>query len=93
MSAIASQTIYMHGRERNFTEEEYFALGGEMWEAKERGDMETYERLSDLLPVNPDVAKAFKDVYGKEYLLAMGLDLTEANLRFGEGWLDAPNEW
>ncbi len=92
MSAIASDAIYRHGKDRNFTKQEYFALNSEMWAAKEKGDMETYERLSDLLPVNPDVAKAFKEVYGKEYLLDTGLDLTEANLRFGEGWLDAPNE-
>ncbi len=92
MSATASQTIYRHGKDRNFTEEEYFALSDEMCAAEERGDVETYERLSALLPANPDVAKAFKEVYGKEYLLAMGLDLTEANLQFGEGWLDAPNE-
>ncbi len=92
MSATASQEIYRHGKDRNFTEEEYHSLYQEMWTAKERGDMETYERLSDLLPVNPDVAKAFKEVYGKEYLLAMGLDLTEASFKFGEGWLDAPND-
>lgn len=93
MSTDGARVVYRHGRERDFTEEEYYALSDEIRAAKERGDMETYDRLFDILPVNPDVVMAFKKVYGKEYVLNMNLDLTEANLRFGEGWLDAPNEW
>ena len=92
MSAITTEAIYMHGKERNFTAEEYFALSDEMWAAKRRGDMETFRRIEDMLPAEPKVAKAFKEVYGKEYLLALGFDLTEANYRYGEGWLDEPNE-
>ncbi len=92
MSAIEEPVIFRHGKDRNFTKEEYFALDDEMWAAKRRGDEETYERIARILPANPDVVKAFKEVYGKEYILSMGLDLTEANLRFGEGWLDAPDE-
>lgn len=92
MSAIAENAVYMHGRKRNFTEEEYFALDDEMWEAEKRGDRETCQRIANILPANPDVAKAFKEVYGKDYVISLGLDLTEANLRFGEGWLDAPDE-
>lgn len=93
MSAALEQAVYMHGKERNFTKEEYYALSDEIWAAEKRGDAETCERLFDTLPTNPDVAKAFKEVFGKEYVLSLGLDLTEANLRFGEDWLDAPNEW
>lgn len=93
MSVSAAQKIYMHGKDRDFTEEEYDALSDEMWAAREKGDMETYRRLGCMLPAHPDAAKIFKEVYGKEYVLALGLDLTEANLRFGEGWLDEPNEW
>ncbi len=61
MSVIASETIYRHGKDRNFTEKEYFALSDEMWAAERSGDEETYERLSAMLPANPDVAKAFKE--------------------------------
>lgn len=90
MSVVTSKAIYRHGKEQDFTEDEYFALSDEMWAAKNSGDMETYERLSAKLPANPDVAKAFKNVLGKEILLSLGLDLTEANMRYGEGWLDEP---
>ncbi len=88
MSAIATDTIYRHGKDRNFTKEEYLSLSEELFEAIQKGDNETGKRLNAILPVNPEVAKIFKDVYGKEYLLALGVDLTEANLRYGEGWLD-----
>lgn len=93
MSTDTERVIYRHGKDRDFTKEEFFALSDEMWEAKRRGDMETYDRIDEILPANPKIAKIFKEVYGKEYLLAMGLDLTEANMRYGEGWLDEPNEW
>lgn len=92
MSVSTAKEIYMHSKDRGFTEEEYDALSDEMMEAREKGDMEEYERLGKMLPTNPDVAMIFKEVYGKEHLLALGLDLTEANLRFGEGWLDEPNK-
>ncbi len=92
MTAVAEQEIFRHGRDRNFTEKEFFALSEEMFAARDRGDMETYERLGNFLPVNPVAAKIFKNVYGKEFLLDMGVDLTEADLVYGEGWLDEPNE-
>ena len=89
MSVGTIDDIFIHGKERDFTEDEYFALSDEMWAADERGDIETYNRIDSILPANPAVAKIFKDVYGKEYLVSLGLDLTEANMCYGEGWLEA----
>jgi hypothetical protein len=57
-----------------------------------RGDDAEFERLCGIIPADPDIAMAFKEVYGKEYLLELGLDLTEADLKFGDGWLDGSNE-
>ncbi len=91
MTATATKEIFRHGRERNFTKEEFFALSDEMFAARDRGDMDTYERLGRLLPINPEVAKIFKDVYGKDFLLDAGVDLTEADLLYGEGWIDEPS--
>lgn len=92
MSVNVANEIYIHGKDRNFTEEEYRALSNEMWAADESGDVETYNRIDRILPADPEMARIFKEVYGKEYLLSLGLDLTEANLCYGEGWLDEPNE-
>lgn len=94
MTAMVAETreIYRHGRDRDFTEKEFFALSDEMFEARRSGDMETYERIGRFLPLNPVAAKIFKEVYGKEFMLDAGFDLTEATLLYGEGWLDEPNE-
>lgn len=92
MSATAERNIYCNGRDRDFTREEYFSLLKKQGDAFDRGDMAEFERISDALPIAPAVAKAFKDVYGKEYLLNLELDLTEADEEFGKGWLDASDE-
>ncbi len=92
MTAEKERVIFRHGRDRDFTEDEYFALLDEGERAKDRGDMKEYERIRALMPANPEVMKAFKEVYGKEFVLSCGLDLTEANLKFGKGWLDEPDE-
>lgn len=92
MSVSAPSSIYRHGKNRDFTKEEYFALSDEMFEAIQKRDNEAIRRIGCMLPANPFVAKVFKEVYGKEHLLKLGVDLTEANLCYGEGWLDEPNE-
>ena len=40
------------------------------------------------LPLAPGLAEIAKDMYGKEYLIENGYDLSEANAEFGDGWLD-----
>ncbi len=92
MSAVTERIIYSHGRDRDFTKEEYFSLLKKQGEAFDKGDMAEFERIGDVLPIAPEVAKAFKEIYGKEWLLGLDLDLTDANQQFGEGWLDAPDE-
>ncbi len=91
MTAEKERVIFRHGRDRDFTREEFIALCDARDAARARGDIGEYERIRLILPANPDVVKAFCDVYGKEFVLSSGLDLTEANLRFGEGWLDEPD--
>jgi hypothetical protein len=57
-------------------------------EAGKRGDKEEEARLLMEIPLAPDVALAAFKLYGKDYLLTTGFDLSAANERFGEGWLD-----
>jgi hypothetical protein len=57
-------------------------------DANERGDHEEEIRLIRLLPLPAHLAKAAKEMYGKEYLIERGYDLSEANEAFGHGWLD-----
>lgn len=92
MTATATKEVYRRGKDRDFTLKEVVALCDEMSEAMERNDRKTLKRLSAMFPVDPGIAKIFKEVYGKEFLLDLGYDLTEANMLYGEGWLDEPND-
>ena len=79
----------MRGKDRDFTSEEYFELGDRLQAADERGDEEEFVRLAKMYPVSPTAARAFAKVYGKDFVEYCGFDLTEANIKYGEGWLDA----
>jgi hypothetical protein len=57
-------------------------------EATGRGDEKEAARLSRMLPLAPHLAKAVKDMYGKDYLLSLGYDLSEADAEYGAGWID-----
>jgi hypothetical protein len=57
-------------------------------EATGRKDYAEAARLSRLFPLAPHLAKAVKDMYGKDYLLSLGYDLSEADAEYGAGWID-----
>jgi hypothetical protein len=56
--------------------------------ASQRGDTKEAARISRLLPLPPYLAKALKDMYGKEYLLGLGYELAEAEAEYGPDWID-----
>ena len=88
MSAVDEMDqIFLHGKDRNWTLREYLNLKRQWREAIERGDENADEMLC-VIPVDPDLAMSRKILRGKDAVLASGWDLTEANLKFGEGWLD-----
>ncbi len=87
-TAEKERVVYARGRDRDFTEEEYEQLSDKIDAAEERGDFEEFDRLMKILPIEPRVLKAFAVGYGKDFIIESGYDLTEANLEFGEGWLD-----
>lgn len=59
-----------------------------IYEANLAGDEAEAGRLMRKLPLAPGLAEIAKDMYGKEYLVENGYDLSEANAEFGDGWLD-----
>jgi hypothetical protein len=88
-TAVQSERkVFMHGAERDFTAEEFSDLARRASEAYGRKDWDEFDQLAKTIPFHPLVAKAIKNVYGKEELLSGDYDLTEANLVLGEGWLD-----
>lgn len=56
--------------------------------AAEAGNDEEEYRLMMMLPLAPHLAMAAKEVYGVEYVKTSGFDLSEANRKFGDAWLE-----
>ena len=56
--------------------------------AEEIGDEAEADRLIRLIPLPAHLAKAFKESFGKEYVLQSGYDLSEAEAQYGHGWLE-----
>lgn len=83
---------FLHAKDRDITEDEWEELSEQMGQAYRRGDMKEVLRIGSMIPVDANVAMAIKKVYGKNALLHKSIDLTMANLKWGEGWLDEPND-
>ncbi len=88
MPATLEREMYIYGRGRKFTEEEFDALMSELEDAFRRDDDEAIDRLFPQLPIDANVAMAFASTYGKDFIIENKFDITEANMKFGEGWLD-----
>lgn len=56
--------------------------------ARRLGNSEEYMRLIQQIPLAPHLAMVAKEIWGKEYLLQSGFDLTEADARYGKYWLN-----
>jgi hypothetical protein len=78
----------METKMAKWTKEEELKILMDSIAAHERGDFAEETRLSRLLPLAPHLAKVAKELYGKQILIDNGYDLSLANEKFGEGWLD-----
>jgi hypothetical protein len=56
--------------------------------AEDADDEAEAERLMRTLPLAPALARIAKENYGKEFLIEHGYNLSEANVEYGDGWLD-----
>jgi hypothetical protein len=88
MTAVQEQKPYAYGRDHEFTEEEYDALMDEYFAAVDRDDQETAMKLVRKIPVDADTMMAFASTYGRNFILEGGYDITEANMKYGKGWLN-----
>ena len=50
-------------------------------------DMEEVVRLMKLLPMEPELARAAKEVLGADYLRNSGFNLSAAEEEYGKDWL------
>ncbi len=72
---------------RKYTEEERDAMFDAYIEACETGNNAEADRLLQLMPIHPRMAKIVAKVMGREYLQAH-FNITRANEAFGEDWLN-----
>lgn len=73
---------------KKYNHEETMAILRQATAATDRGDKAEFKRLVRLFPLPAYLAKTLKDLYGKEYVLNFGYDLSEAEARYGKDWLD-----
>lgn len=71
-----------------FSDEEAGELIDKYLEARSRGDAKEAARIAKMFPLAPSVARAFKNVYGAEYVKNCGQDLSQTYKAFGDDWLD-----
>lgn len=56
--------------------------------ARERGDINEWMRLSQKLPLDPDLAQAAKELFGAEVFKTLGFNLSAVEEKYGPAWLD-----
>lgn len=80
----------VHDANQILTTEKITRLTDEMLAAFKRGDAEEGVRIGKIIPLHPIMAMAVKNIYGKDFLMEMDLNLTRANKKWGEGWINEP---
>lgn len=84
--AMTSRTETIH----LMTEAEIDALENEALKAYHQGDFERGNEIARKIPLKPELAMclATQAGYGPEALKKSGLNLTEADAKYGSGWLE-----
>jgi hypothetical protein len=73
---------------QTMTLDEKLAIGCKAAELRKAGDYEGYDRLMRTVPMPPYLAKIMKEKMGVDYLINGGWNLSEAEVEFGNNWLN-----
>lgn len=74
---------------KELTREERFDTIKASLEASKRGDhIEAIRIMQDRFSLDPCIALAFKEAFGRDFIVRSGWDLSEAEDRYGTDWLD-----
>jgi len=74
---------------RHLTTEEREDIMEKACDALERDDIEEYNRLCKMLPINPAMANLLKHHVGIDEVIASGMNVIKAVETYGEDWLKA----
>jgi hypothetical protein len=72
---------------RHMTFEEKIQTAYQSVLLRQKGEREEATKLLRSVPLQPEIAKIGKDVYGADFLIEGGYNLLEANEVYGEDWL------
>jgi len=73
---------------KTMTLDEKLAIGCKAAELRKAGDAEGAMRLMKTVPMPPYLAKVMKEKVGVDYLINSGWNLSEAEAKFGNNWLN-----
>jgi len=73
---------------QTMTLDEKLAIGCKAAELRKAGDEEGASRLRRSIPMPPYLAKVMKEKMGADFLINGGWNLSEAEAKFGENWLN-----
>ena len=73
---------------QTMTLDEKLAISNKACSLLDAGDREGYNRLMNLIPMPPYLAKVAKEKIGVDFLIDGGWNLSEAEAEFGADWLN-----
>ena len=73
---------------QTMTLDEKLAISNKALDLLDAGDREGYDRLMRTVPMPPYLAKVAKEKIGKDFLINGGWNLSEAEAKFGQDWLN-----
>jgi hypothetical protein len=77
---------------RLMTEHEKVEIATRSMKLWEEGKEEESRALDRTIPLSPYLAKYWRKMMGKDFLINSGWNLAEALEEYGQDWLDTPDE-
>ena len=69
------------------TKDEKINILMEVARLKNEGKEAEASKLMKTFPLKPEMAQIFKEVYGSEFLIEYGYNISEAEAKYGKDWL------
>ena len=73
---------------QTMTLDEKLTISNKAIALKNSGDLDGYNRLMKTVPMPPYLAKVAKEKIGVDFLINGGWNLSEAEAKFGQDWLN-----
>ncbi len=85
---MSAQVTKLEPNLREYTSFEIADLGARWIELEEAGDFEAAEKVMLEIPLIPGIANNYKQLYGINFLIEKGVNLSKAVKAYGQDWLE-----